>query len=90
MIHEPLQAIEAFSFVIAFSAFSIMMGFSWKKKPHLFLFFMGFFCIVLGLLFTNLESIMFQRTFNLLEHVFRLLLPGVFFAKAAFDISKRK
>jgi hypothetical protein len=91
MIYEQLQALEVFSLVFSLLALSMMIGFCIRTKNHcLKLILAGYFFLVMGLFFTNMESIMFTRVFNLLEHLCRVLVPSAVFARAAHNMSKRR
>jgi hypothetical protein len=91
MIYEQLQAVEVFSLVFSLAALAIMMGVCWKARSRcLHLFLIGYFSLVVGIFFTNIESALFPRAFNLLEHIFRVLVPSIVFVKVSYDISKKR
>jgi len=89
MVYEALQAIEVFSLIFSLAALSMMINFCWKTRDHcLTLLLGGYFLIVMGILFSSLESVFFPRIFNLLEHLCRVALPALLFARAAYKVSE--
>ncbi len=91
MIYEQLQIVEVFSLVFSLAALGILIRVCWKTKngcTHLLLF--GYFFLVIGILFTNIESAILPRVFNLIEHIFRIMLPAMFFAKVSYTMSKKR
>ncbi len=89
MIYESLEAVELVSLLFSLAAFIILVWFCRQnKRMHFNILLVGYFFMVLGLLFTNIESIIFPKLFNLLEHICRVALPPMLFAKAAYDISR--
>ncbi len=82
------QESEIIALVVSLvGVFLLIFVFARRDVPQLRHFYAGFFAIAAGSFFTVVEGVMWEDSFNLLEHL-SYMLGGVFFMLGCWSASK--